>query len=185
MNTSIVFIDQRKKKSERADVKDINSHITNGRKHHHDTLPFKKKSSSFDLSDTNRYHNDATIENQSYLYGTVKKHNSQILPIQRSHHSSEQISRITSSINNLELPESKKEYNREDKNKWNCATCTFLNSPEREICEMCMKSKFKGNEDKPLASGGKECPKCTLVNEKNVSVCDACGESLKDSPTYI
>ncbi|KAK2577266.1 hypothetical protein KPH14_003404 [Odynerus spinipes] len=174
-----------KKRSSRADVKDTNSHITNGRKHHHDTLPFKKKSSSFDLSDSNRYHNDAGIENQSYLYGTVKKHNSQMLPIQRSHHSSEQISKITSSINNLELSESKKENSNEDKNKWNCATCTFLNSSEREICEMCMKSKFKGNEDKPLASGGKECPKCTLVNEKNVSVCAACDESLKDSPTYI
>lgn len=173
-----------KKRSGRTDVKDMNSHVTNGRKHH-DTLPFKKKSSSFDLSDSNKYHNDAAIENQSYLYGTVKKHNSQILPMQRSHNSSEQISRITNLVNNLEFSEPKKESNSEDKNKWNCATCTFLNSPERKICEMCQKSKFKGNEDKPLASGGKECPKCTLVNEKNVSECVACEESLQDSPTYI
>ncbi|XP_015179595.1 PREDICTED: uncharacterized protein LOC107068067 isoform X1 [Polistes dominula] len=174
-----------KKKTGRGDAKDINNHITNGRKHHQDTLSIKKKSSSFDLSDSNRYHIDVTTENPSYLYGTVKKHDSQIVPMQRSHHSSEQISRIANSINHLELSESKKESNSKDQNKWNCATCTFLNSPEKEICEMCMKSKFKGNEDKPLASGGKECPKCTLVNEKNVSVCDVCGESLKDSPTYI
>ncbi|XP_047358637.1 uncharacterized protein LOC124952589 isoform X1 [Vespa velutina] len=184
-NEKEYYIYRLEKEKNGRDVKDTNNHITNGKKHHHDTLSIKKKSSSFDLSDSNRYHNNATIENQSYLHGTMKKHDSRILPMQRSHHSSEQISRITNSINNLELSESKKEGNNEDKNKWNCATCTYLNSPKREICEMCMKSKFKGNEDKPLASGGKECPKCTLVNEKNVSVCEACGESLKDSPTYI
>lgn len=69
--------------------------------------------------------------------------------------------------------------------RWNCATCTFLNRCGREICEMCGKSRRKGNEDKPLASGGKQCPKCTLVNEKNAATCEACSTSLKDSPTYI
>lgn len=69
--------------------------------------------------------------------------------------------------------------------RWSCGTCTFFNSRDREICEMCGKSKRKGNEDKPLASGGKECPKCTLVNDKNASQCEVCAASLKDSPTYI
>ncbi|XP_008557976.1 uncharacterized protein LOC103578617 [Microplitis demolitor] len=69
--------------------------------------------------------------------------------------------------------------------KWNCMTCTFLNPGNREICEMCGKSRRKGNEDKPLASGGKECPVCTLVNEKEAKACEVCHANLKDSPTYI
>jgi hypothetical protein len=72
-----------------------------------------------------------------------------------------------------------------EKNKWECVTCTFLNVPSREICEMCGKSKVRGAEIRPLASGGRECPQCTLVNEKGVGTCAACGNSLKDSPTYI
>lgn len=72
-----------------------------------------------------------------------------------------------------------------DKNKWECVTCTFLNVPSRDICEMCGKSKMRGPEVRPLASGGRECPQCTLVNEKGVGTCEACGSSLKDSPTYI
>jgi len=72
-----------------------------------------------------------------------------------------------------------------DKDKWECVTCTFLNIPSRDICEMCGKSKIRGPEVRPLASGGRECPQCTLVNEKGVGTCEACGTSLKDSPTYI
>lgn len=72
-----------------------------------------------------------------------------------------------------------------DKNKWECVTCTFLNVPSRDICEMCGKSKMRGPEVRPLASGGRECPQCTLINEKGVGTCEACGTSLKDSPTYI
>jgi spermatogenesis-associated protein 2 len=72
-----------------------------------------------------------------------------------------------------------------DKNKWECVTCTFLNVPSRDVCEMCGKSKMRGPEVRPLASGGRECPQCTLVNEKGVGTCEACGSSLKDSPTYI
>jgi spermatogenesis-associated protein 2 len=72
-----------------------------------------------------------------------------------------------------------------DKNKWECVTCTFRNVPSCDICEMCGKSKVRGPEVRPLASGGRECPQCTLVNEKGVGTCEACGSSLKDSPTYI
>jgi spermatogenesis-associated protein 2 len=72
-----------------------------------------------------------------------------------------------------------------DKNKWQCVTCTFLNVPSCDICEMCGKSKLRGPEVRPLTSGGRECPQCTLVNERGVGTCEACGNSLKDSPTYI
>lgn len=69
--------------------------------------------------------------------------------------------------------------------KWECVTCTFHNSVNRDVCEMCGKSKKVGNESRPLASGGRQCPQCTLVNEKGVTTCEACGCCLKDSPTYI
>ncbi|KAK7872358.1 hypothetical protein R5R35_006987 [Gryllus longicercus] len=75
----------------------------------------------------------------------------------------------------------------DDKNigKWECVTCTYHNDAARDICEMCGKSKVRGSEARPLASGGRECPQCTLVNEKDVGTCVACDCSLKDSPTYI
>lgn len=152
-------------------------------KGHQDNLSFKKKSSSFDLSDSNRY---GTTD----AYNRDKKHNSQTLPIARTHKSSDQIARIADSLKSLDVAQMNKEKRDEKKpgaheRAWSCATCTYLNTPDREICEMCAKSRSKGNEDKPLASGGKECPKCTLVNEKDVANCDACQASLKDSPTYI
>ncbi|XP_076626710.1 PUB and ZnF_RBZ domain-containing protein tamozhennic isoform X2 [Colletes latitarsis] len=153
-----------KRRNGRTDANEIDSSMTNGRHYHHDTLPFKKKSSSFDLTDSNRYRVDTSPEGHSSSHNRDKKHDS---------------------LKSLELSHSRKEDELRDGNKWNCATCTYLNPLSREICEMCGKSRHKGNEDKPLASGGKECPKCTLVNEKNVSICDACGASLKDSPTYI
>ncbi|XP_053986960.1 uncharacterized protein LOC128880666 [Hylaeus volcanicus] len=174
-----------KRRNGRTDANEIDSSLTNGRHYHHDTLPFKKKSSSFDLTDSNRYHVDASPEGHLSSYSKDRKHGSQTLPIQRSHRSSDQISKIADTLKGLELSHSGKEDGIRDGNKWNCATCTYLNPLSRDICEMCGKSRHKGNEDKPLASGGKECPKCTLVNEKNVSTCDACGANLKDSPTYI
>ncbi|XP_049963535.1 protein tamozhennic isoform X1 [Schistocerca serialis cubense] len=76
-------------------------------------------------------------------------------------------------------------FSEHESDKWECSTCTFLNNPTREVCEMCGKSKVRGSEIKPLASGGRECPQCTLVNEKGVDTCIACDCSLKDSPTYI
>ncbi|XP_017884638.1 uncharacterized protein LOC108627737 [Ceratina calcarata] len=172
-----------KKRSGKSDETDGSS-MTNGRyhhHHHHDTLPLKKKSSSFDLMDSNRYR-DASSEGHK-----EKRHGSQTLPMQRSHRSSDQIVKIADSLQDVELANTRKEDVRaeDERSKWNCAACTYLNSSSKEICEMCGKSRHKGNEDKPLASGGKECPRCTLVNEKNVSVCEACGINLKDSPTYI
>lgn len=69
--------------------------------------------------------------------------------------------------------------------KWDCVACTYHNTGSQDVCEMCGKSRNRGGESKPLASGGRQCPQCTLVNEKGVTTCDACGHSLKDSPTYI
>lgn len=170
---------EKKKSGGRIETNEIDSSETND-KNHQDILPFKKKSSSFDLSDSNRYSTDA--------YTRDKKHNSQTLPIPRTHKSSDQIAKIADSFKNLDIVQmnkQKKEGEEKEEKRWNCATCTYLNMPDQDICEMCAKSRCKGNEDKPLASGGKECPKCTLVNEKNVSICEACHTSLKDSPTYI
>ncbi|CAN7990975.1 unnamed protein product, partial [Ixodes hexagonus] len=68
---------------------------------------------------------------------------------------------------------------------WSCGACTFLNAPERDVCEMCSKSKQTGPEMTPLLSGGKQCPVCTLVNDRQAKSCSVCSHSLKDSPTYI
>nr|XP_012234036.1 PREDICTED: uncharacterized protein LOC105678903 [Linepithema humile] len=171
-----------KKRSGRADSNEFE--IATDSKDHQDLLPFKKKSSSFDLSDANSC-------SMADAYNRDTRHNSQTLPISRTHKSADQIARITDSFKNLDVGQVSKEKKErqegavENGKRWSCATCTYLNAPDRDICEMCAKSRCKGNEDKPLASGGKECPKCTLVNEKNVSICDACHTCLKDSPTYI
>ena len=174
-----------KRRSGRTEGNDVDSSMTNGRNYHHDTLPFKKKSSSFDLTDSNRHHMDASSESHLSSSNKDKRHGSQTLPIQRSHRSSDQIAKIADTLKDMELLRPERGDRTEGRRTWNCGTCTYLNSSTKEICEMCGKSRQKGNEDKPLASGGKECPQCTLVNEKNVSICDACGISLKDSPTYI
>lgn len=68
---------------------------------------------------------------------------------------------------------------------WNCWACTYLNRPERDICEMCSRSRRRGAESSPLTSGGHECQQCTLVNEKGAVRCEACGLSLENSPTYV
>ncbi|XP_012253280.2 protein tamozhennic [Athalia rosae] len=141
-------------------------------------LPQKK--SSFD--DLNKELRDRTHQERSNVIDMNKKY-SQTLPSQHKHRSVDPVGRVSDSMRNLGLD---KNHSRSEKQpKWQCSTCTFLNVHGKDICEMCGKSRRKGNEDKPLASGGKECPHCTLVNERNVSNCDACGASLKDSPTYI
>lgn len=69
--------------------------------------------------------------------------------------------------------------------RWECSTCTYLNTGGKNACEMCGKSRQIGVEALPLTSGGKECPACTLVNQRQATVCAACDTSLKHSPTYI
>nr|XP_027201810.1 uncharacterized protein LOC113795787 [Dermatophagoides pteronyssinus] len=68
---------------------------------------------------------------------------------------------------------------------WSCQSCTYVNDECVEICQMCHRSRTKGNESTPLITGGRQCNKCTLVNNKNDKFCTACGTSLADSPTYI
>lgn len=68
--------------------------------------------------------------------------------------------------------------------KWQCKSCTFLNDPGTDICDICCKSRLVTTEP-PMEIGGAECPKCTLVNPKNLKVCQACNGSLENSPTYI
>lgn len=67
--------------------------------------------------------------------------------------------------------------------KWECKTCTFLNTFSAKICEMCGKSRNSIAQD--MEVGGSQCSFCTLVNRKDLKKCEACGNSLKDSPTYI
>ncbi|XP_050295261.1 protein tamozhennic [Anthonomus grandis grandis] len=68
--------------------------------------------------------------------------------------------------------------------KWECKSCTYINEVPKDICEMCSKSRYMG-QDQPMEVGGPECSKCTLVNPRNAKSCQACGSSLKNSPTYI
>lgn len=141
-----------------------------------------KKKSSFD--DLNKELRDRTYQDRSNFADRDKKY-SQTLPSQHKHRpiENDRTAKLNDSMKELDLRQ--KGPQNEKQVKWQCSTCTFLNTVGKDICEMCGKSRRKGNEDKPLASGGKECPQCTLVNEKNVASCDACGASLKDSPTYI
>ncbi|RZC36551.1 tamozhennic [Asbolus verrucosus] len=69
------------------------------------------------------------------------------------------------------------------KDRWECKACTYLNEHQKDICEMCSKSRVVVEQQMEI--GGPQCSKCTLVNSKDTKVCQACGASLKDSPTYI
>lgn len=83
----------------------------------------------------------------------------------------------------LDLKGDKKKSNQQ-KGKWVCKHCTYMNQPKDTICKMCSKSmnKIDNNE---LTVLGKECNLCTLVNSPSEDSCRACDNSLKNSPTYI
>lgn len=68
---------------------------------------------------------------------------------------------------------------------WACSACTFLNDRDRNVCDMCGKSRMPGPEVKPLISGGRQCPQCTFINERDAQDCSVCGEHLEGSSTYI
>ncbi|KAF7286923.1 hypothetical protein GWI33_003190 [Rhynchophorus ferrugineus] len=84
-----------------------------------------------------------------------------------------------SSVNNISVPNTPP-----PPPKWQCKSCTYLNDMNKDICEICSKSRNCPQET-PIEVGGAECSNCTLVNPKSRKVCQACGKSLKDSPTYI
>ncbi|KAK0081629.1 hypothetical protein PV325_011851 [Microctonus aethiopoides] len=136
----------------------------------------KKKSfgDSLDLNITNDY---VDIESSNGHQDKVKKIN------QSSANQPKNYQKVVGSMKNISIKP--KDEAMKKNNRWSCSTCTYLNESNIDICDMCGKSKHKGNEDAPLASGGKECPTCTLVNERDASQCAACLTSLKDSPTYI
>ncbi|XP_034951774.1 uncharacterized protein tamo [Chelonus insularis] len=136
---------------------------------------FHNNRSSLQLIDL--YLSNENEENQGNAEEKNYKHN------QASTRCSKNYDKVVDLVNHMSIRSKDEESKKND--KWNCSTCTYLNTSDREICEMCNKSRWKGNEDRPLASGGKECPKCTLVNEKDALVCAVCNSSLKDSPTYI
>lgn len=64
-----------------------------------------------------------------------------------------------------------------NEDSWNCDFCTFLNTKNVKICQMCGKTQ-KLKVDESFISDGKPCPKCTLLNNKVSSVCDACGYNI-------
>ncbi|XP_043280750.1 uncharacterized protein tamo [Venturia canescens] len=155
-----------------------NLDLTNGQENRSNLPEFRKKASSLDFTQDSLVLDPITDQNFSSFEKNGKKY-------------SNTLNSLRNIYKNVDAQLEARVFKKQDSEqtlsaeRWSCGTCTFLNSREREICEMCGKSKRKGNEDKPLASGGKECPQCTLVNDKNASQCEVCSASLKDSPTYI
>ncbi|XP_015786191.1 uncharacterized protein LOC107363475 [Tetranychus urticae] len=73
-----------------------------------------------------------------------------------------------------------------DNGAWSCAYCTFLNTNQTDICDMCSRSRERpGLDNTNLTSCGKVCKVCTLVNSEEADHCSACEHSLRNSPTYI
>ena len=158
-------------------VQNESESATNSRSNHHEhQYVGHKKKSSFDAADSNsrtEFFSDKIQEKSKKINQTMPNSN-----IFQTTDAEEQIAQYMRDLN-LSQNDNKKD------DMWTCTWCTFWNTPDKSICEMCVKSRFKGNEDMPLASGGKECPLCTLVNEKDVLRCSACDADLTNSPTYI
>ncbi|XP_068620079.1 uncharacterized protein tamo [Battus philenor] len=117
-----------------------------------------------------------TLDEPDYVRRSPPKHNQQNGERERPQSRSSQICSEKEKVDAIE--------NEAKVNKWQCATCTYLNKLSLQACEMCGKSK-RGPEIQPLTSGGRECPACTLVNRRDANVCDACGTGLEHCPTYI
>lgn len=66
------------------------------------------------------------------------------------------------------------EISRED---WSCLRCTFLNPPEKKICDMCATTRGLGAVElsKP---GSRVCRSCTCHNNENAKNCHACSRTL-------
>lgn len=163
------------RKKTHSDYLEQKESMTNGKNHHHNSLTRKKHHSSYSLSDANKaasFDELVSSERSRASKATTSSKESQRM-------NAEEEIKLANDIKKIEMMENKRHLDR-----WSCEACTFLNSLDKGICEMCGKSK-KRTEEKPLASGSKECPKCTLINDKNVSKCIACDSLLKDCPTYI
>jgi len=94
--------------------------------------------------------------------------------------------------------------------EWQCEFCTYLNSLEKDVCEMCSKSRRSvastrsSHEEEEFVSGASQmddpeygeeeseeesdhegeiqCPKCTLYNPEHLNICTVCGASLHKAP---
>lgn len=136
--------------------------------------------------------NEALVKYRSEVDGDVKKRENRVSVYDNSSPPKSNSPKQIQNVIAAKKPEEQKFPNIDARklrvklsDKWECVACTYHNAGTRDVCEMCGKSRNKGGESKPLASGGRQCPQCTLVNEKGVSVCEACGNNLKNSPTYI
>lgn len=71
----------------------------------------------------------------------------------------------------------------EDK-EWDCSRCTYLNSPENKICEIC--ATTRGVDVTQVSkSGSRVCQYCTLQNDESAKVCVACNGELNHKETYV
>ncbi|RWS04815.1 uncharacterized protein B4U79_07737 [Dinothrombium tinctorium] len=156
-----------------------------------DSLSFPMEKNAFKKSvDSRKPNNQSSFisKNENKVNSrTAKSSSSASSKNTNASHALTKTSSHSSTAASLIVAEEKKESKKSDTvgSRWSCSSCTFLNSSQREICEMCSRSKERGNEHLPLVSGGKECPRCTLVNDKNIDYCTACETNLVDSPTYI
>lgn len=126
-------------------------------------------------------HNSSNYDLKTHLVVTLDEVESRKSPVRTNQHNGDSDAQGSCSQRN-DTPEVINGGNSLE--KWECATCTYLNRAAMIACEMCGKSK-KGPQIQPLTSGGRECPACTLVNKRDAKLCDACGNSLDHCPTYI
>lgn len=79
---------------------------------------------------------------------------------------------------NLKVLKGKSEQGLEiSRGDWSCLRCTFLNPPEKKICDMCATTRGLGAVElsKP---GSRVCRSCTCHNDENAKKCHACSRTL-------
>lgn len=100
----------------------------------------------------------------------------------------------------------------DESKEWQCTFCTYLNSLEVEVCDMCAKSRRSvlsqhsshPEDEEEFVSGNSQmddpedelddsdveedfenkinCPKCTMYNPIDLNICTVCGASLHKAP---
>ncbi|KAH3773964.1 uncharacterized protein LOC127845788 isoform X2 [Dreissena polymorpha] len=70
---------------------------------------------------------------------------------------------------------------------WSCKYCTYKNSLDWTVCEICGKSRGSLELDGPPLVGytSRICVHCTLENDVNTTICHACGAALSGSQTVV
>lgn len=56
--------------------------------------------------------------------------------------------------------------------EWSCRFCTYINSPDTNICDVCSKTIDFDPDAVPEVN---ICPNCTLMNAQGTNACEACG----------